>query len=66
MGQEEGRLVTRVSVTCFGAMPVNSDTLEVQEHLEIPPVPSGVLPYTGVFFRKAFGMCDRGHPSSWL
>lgn len=63
MGQEEGCLVTWVSVACFGAIPVNSDTLDVQEHLEIP---SGVLPYTGVFFRKAFGMCDRGHPSSWL
>lgn len=45
MGQEEGCLVTRVSVARFGAIPVNSDTLEVQEHLETPPGPSGVLPY---------------------
>lgn len=53
-------------MACFGAIPVNSGTLEVQEHLETPLGPSGVVPSTGVFFRKAFGMCDWGHPSSWL
>lgn len=66
MDQEEGCLVTQVLVACFCAIPVTGDTLEVQEHLETPPGPSGVVPSTCVFFRKAFGVCDPCHPSSGL
>lgn len=47
MGQEEGWLVTQVLVACFCAIPVNSDPLlEVEEHLETHPGPSGVVPST--------------------
>lgn len=34
-------MVTQVLVACFCAIPVNSDTLEMQAHLETPPGPSG-------------------------
>lgn len=47
MGQEEDSLVAQVLVACFCAIPLNTDILlEVQEHLETHPGPSGVAPST--------------------
>ena len=62
-------LVTHILLACFCcAIPTNSDTLLeiqggicrcVQSHFS-------VLTFHAVSLKKAFGVCDLYHPSSWL